>query len=93
MNVYAKADPVTTTGWDYVGCTQDSDNRLLTLRSNGGAMTVKSCLDSCTAIGASFGGVEYGQECYCGTAVNGGSRLDEGACNMQCTGGGNTQCG
>ncbi|KAJ6465330.1 WSC domain-containing protein, partial [Mycena sanguinolenta] len=55
-------------------------------------MTVESCLDSCAAGGYILGGVEYGDECYCGNAllyVYGSSE----ACDMPCSGNASEFCG
>lgn len=76
----------------YVGCTRDSPTRLLSFESSDNAMTVSSCLAACQGKGYTFGGVEYGRDCFCGNSVNGGSKIDESFAGMSCAGGG-TGCG
>jgi WSC domain len=59
------------TGWDYLGCYTDQlDTRAL---SNAiyfdSAMTVQKCLDFCVDNNQPIAGVEYGTQCYCGSAL------------------------
>lgn len=60
----------TAKGWSYVGCVLDSlSSRVLPTRYAKDNMTVDYCMDYCTQKGATYAGVEWGQECYCGTTV------------------------
>ena len=52
--------------------------------------TVQACLQRCSEYGFPAGGLEYGEECYCGDvadiAANGGVMSSESDCNMLCSG-------
>ena len=52
--------------------------------------TVQACLQGCSDYGFPAGGLEYGEECYCGDvsdiAANGGVMATASDCNMLCTG-------
>src|ERR1700761_5697239 len=59
--------------WTHSDCYVDSTaNRALpiAMQVTGGptAMTVELCLDACHSAGYGFAGVEWSQECYCGTS-------------------------
>ncbi|KAJ6495160.1 WSC-domain-containing protein [Mycena sanguinolenta] len=55
-------------------------------------MTVESCLDACAAGGFILGGVEFGEECYCGNALLYEYGSSE-ACDMPCSGNASEFCG
>lgn len=96
MSLYKTTGSSSTTtpsGWSYVGCTRDSSNRVLTLQSSSSSMTLQTCLSACAQQGATYGGVEFGKECYCGKSLNGGSTLADSVCSSTCPGGGSTYCG
>ncbi|KAJ7472198.1 WSC domain-containing protein [Mycena latifolia] len=81
--------------WKSIGCEGDSTSaralkHLVAVASPN--MTVESCLDSCAAGGYILGGVEFGDECYCGNAllhVYGASQ----ACDMPCSANASEYCG
>ena len=60
-------------------------------------MTVESCQSYCssTANGNDFGlaGLEYGQECYCGTGLQNGAAVGQAGCGEPCAGNGSEICG
>jgi len=60
-----------------------------------GNMTVENCVGYCQGRGWRWAGVEYGQECYCGSGIsNGGSPVAGGAgCGMLCAGSPFEYCG
>jgi hypothetical protein len=74
------------TGWSTLGCHVDSgNNRAL----NGGAtnsnnLTIPACIASCSAKGMPYAGVEYGVECWCGSAANLVPASD--GCTSKCSG-------
>lgn len=72
--------------WTSTGCFVDSvDSRVLPVPMGINGLTVESCLDACSSAGYEFGGVEYGQECYCGrTAPT--TLATDGRCSMKCAG-------
>ncbi|KAF8155044.1 hypothetical protein K438DRAFT_360544 [Mycena galopus ATCC 62051] len=80
--------------WKSIGC--QGDNRsdralkhLVTVASHN--MTVESCLDSCAAGGYILGGVEFGDECYCGNTLL--YAYGESSCYMPCSGNTSEFCG
>ena len=88
-------------GFSYLGCYSDSVNsRALSGLINPGVASqndVEQCASECSAF--TYFGVEYGAECYCGSAINGGSALVAGStpdvtgCNMVCSGNATEYCG
>lgn len=83
--------------WSYQNCYEDSvANRAMPVPVGvpGGAavMTVELCLDACQAIGYSFAGIEYSQECYCGSSLPVKVATD-GRCDMTCNGNPQQLCG
>ncbi|KKA29461.1 hypothetical protein TD95_003109 [Thielaviopsis punctulata] len=77
-----------------VGCqTEANGTRALSAKAtSGSSMTNELCAEFCS--GYSMFGTEYGAECYCGNEVGRGSAaVDEGECNMQCTGSYAEYCG
>ena len=111
MNVYRKTDfkypkivRSTTTGGRQVnlqGCYVDGNTattRLLTKHTwtSGTEMTVDACATRCSTRGYAVFGVEYGNECYCGTAVPSDTLLaaSEYECREKfCSGDPKTFCG
>ena len=69
------ANPGRNYGWTAIGCYQDapSPNRVLSETyvawSN---MTLPVCMNYCLGRGYTYGGVQYGSECWCGNAINQG---------------------
>ncbi|KAB5571716.1 WSC domain-containing protein [Coniochaeta sp. 2T2.1] len=78
--------------WSAVGCYADSSSaRVLPVSWNVANLTVPSCLAACT--GYAYAGVEFGQECYCGTAMVGAEKRPDAECNIPCKGDGSSFCG
>ncbi|CCA72580.1 related to glyoxal oxidase precursor [Serendipita indica DSM 11827] len=85
-------------GWTSRGCYVDSvANRALPVAMGvtGGAaaMTVEKCLDACKAAGYTFAGLEYAQECFCGSAMPTTAQATDGRCSMVCNGNNLEYCG
>jgi len=81
--------------WKFIGCQRDSTSEralhhLVALSSPN--MTVESCLDSCEAGGYVLGGVEFGDECYCGNALL-YAHGTSGDCFQACSGNASELCG
>jgi hypothetical protein len=87
--------------WQYAGCVVDNANNnahalpwQLIIPNNNSATT---CLSQCSAYGYMVGGMEYGEECYCGDLddlTNGGAvAAPESDCNMVCPGNNAAICG
>lgn len=79
-------------GWSYVQCGTDSDQRALTGATfvDATGMTINKCLSYCAAGGFKIGGVEVGAECWCGNAIlnNQGKKVADGECSSPCRGDG-----
>ncbi|KAM3508392.1 hypothetical protein MY10362_001195 [Beauveria mimosiformis] len=74
--------------WNFHGCYTEGDGvRALDNRSySDNEMTLGDCSRFCS--GFAFFGLEYGRECYCGNAFNGGAiETSESECSMLCPGG------
>ncbi|TFK96355.1 WSC domain-containing protein [Pterulicium gracile] len=57
-------------------------------------MTVRRCTMQCQQAGFWYSGMENGNECYCGKAINPtGQRVALGECDMACTGATGENCG
>ncbi|KAI9821956.1 MAG: hypothetical protein M1827_002538 [Pycnora praestabilis] len=81
--------------YSYQGCYSEATNqRALTGGYLGGAtITVELCASTCS--GFTWFGVEYSQECYCGSSPNVGSALvaNQADCDMPCAGNASEYCG
>ena len=79
------------------GCYKEATNgRLLSGASyaNNTGMTVESCVNFCQASGATYAGLEYAQECFCGSSLASTAvTADASSCNMLCTGNSKEFCG
>lgn len=93
--------PIQAVGdWAYQGCALDNVNDKRTFFWQlifENTMTPKQCLDKCADYGYMAGGLEYGQECYCGDPANievsGSEFVDESECNVPCAGNASAICG
>ncbi|KAF2467278.1 putative glyoxal oxidase precursor [Lindgomyces ingoldianus] len=88
-----------TGSWTYAGClTDDAQTRALPyqiiLNNNN---TANNCISQCSAFGYNAGGMEYGNECYCGdvadTQAVGATYVSESQCQFACSGNATTICG
>ncbi|KAJ3069113.1 hypothetical protein HDU98_007813 [Podochytrium sp. JEL0797] len=83
-------------GWTYTGCFTDSSssrvlaNEIWSIPAS--TMTVEACLSACKMGGYSFGGLEYAQQCFCGTSAPGAAAASAG-CIMPCLGNATELCG
>ncbi|KAF4631590.1 hypothetical protein G7Y89_g6540 [Cudoniella acicularis] len=85
--------------WTYQGCLLDNavtrtfPYQLEFLNNN----TAENCLSQCQLFGYGAGGMEYGQQCFCGdvqNAIDAGATLQpEDTCNMLCSGNSSYYCG
>ncbi|KAI4148989.1 MAG: hypothetical protein LQ340_004838 [Diploschistes diacapsis] len=93
-------------GWKYTGCYNETINdaaagNIRALSENGNMttsdrMTPQVCMDYCASTGrdATYAGLEYGQECWCATALNvNAAKLADASCNTPCGGQGGVACG
>lgn len=87
--------------WKYVGCLSDDStaavrtlpNQLILANNNSAA----TCLGQCALFGYNAGGMEYGDECYCGdigdVTLAGATLQTETDCSMDCSGNASYLCG
>ncbi|KAK8212979.1 hypothetical protein BKA81DRAFT_316641 [Phyllosticta paracitricarpa] len=86
--------------WTYKGCLIDNVNQVrvfpnqLILSKNN---TATNCLTMCSTYGYDAGGMEYGDQCFCGTkgdvAKANAQLAPESDCSFPCTGNVTTLCG
>lgn len=85
--------------WQYDGCWTDSALTVRSLKwqivSQNNSAT--SCLSRCSKYGFMSGGMQYGEECYCGDhdamIAQGSTQQPDSECNQACTGDPNFICG
>ncbi|KAK7055314.1 glycoside hydrolase family 128 protein [Favolaschia claudopus] len=59
------------TGWSFVGCKVDVGDRILVAANQvSSANTPQNCISFCSGKGYTMAGVEFAQECWCGSAYN-----------------------
>ncbi|KAH8901344.1 WSC-domain-containing protein [Thozetella sp. PMI_491] len=90
-------------GWEYLGCAWDNVHtpgpRVLTGAFADGSvvskMTIDVCEKFCTDRNYTIAGVEYGQQCFCGSTFAYAPQWDPSGCNITwtCTGDSNEICG
>ena len=93
LNVFA-----TGPAWVSLGCYSDQpyQRTLTTVGNYDGQLTIAKCQASCSALGFAYAGVEYGNECHCGSQFeNGGAVASDGSagCSFQCAGDSTEVCG
>ncbi len=96
INVWgeALASPATVGEYEYVGCfTDNRDARSLRgTASFDPAMTLEKCAASCADY--AYFGVEFGTQCYCGTALDDAARqVSQAECSLRCGGDYANVCG
>jgi hypothetical protein len=83
-------------GWLYRGCYIDNANgRVFQVQQQDNpTLTVESCTTTCSNLGYSVAGMEYGVQCFCDNFVrNGGKLADQDTdCGINC-GGSGEKCG
>ncbi|KAI1478385.1 putative glyoxal oxidase [Daldinia eschscholtzii] len=110
LSVYSKGTPQTfkepapiknvNDTWTYQGCYEDNVNNKRTLFWSlrfPNTMTPEQCLGKCASFGYAAGGLEYGEECYCGDPIDvdtsGATLKPESECNIVCAGNATAICG
>lgn len=75
-----------------LGCFKDTPVRDLTgMTFQDRTMTVNTCLSRCAEGGYNYGGVQFGEFCFCGNDY--GRYGSSTACNVPCSGNANEVCG
>ena len=86
-------------GWRVaIDCAVDNPGRVLadSIVTYEQSTTPYTCTTYCQSKGYKFAGVEYGDECYCGTGFAGGvdpQAANSSDCNMRCAGSWYYTCG
>ena len=85
--------------WAYQGCYSEGSGvralpyQIIQPQNNSAA----NCISQCSAFGYMYGGMEYGEECYCGDASDlaaaGSTQMPESDCNTVCPGNATYYCG
>ncbi|KAI9684287.1 MAG: hypothetical protein M1822_005760 [Bathelium mastoideum] len=84
------------TGWDYVGCANDTARGIRTLNANqtdSPSMTTEYCQNFCQSNGYKYAGTEFGEECYCDNFINPSALLNQTMCYYACAGNSTEDCG
>ncbi|WVR00301.1 hypothetical protein IAU59_007444 [Kwoniella sp. CBS 9459] len=90
----APSASASSTPWQYLGCANETNPRALSLAATSSStMTIQTCQAFCLSKNYPLAGLEYGRECYCGTALQSYSALGFSGCNMPCAGSSQDTCG
>ncbi|KAI2789285.1 hypothetical protein POX_e07315 [Penicillium oxalicum] len=83
---YGNCGVSTTLSWKSLGCYSDSTSaRALSTAVQNPGGTVETCQSLCESGGFTFAGMEFGTQCFCGTAIlNDAAVIDSSACNTPC---------
>ncbi|KAK7189339.1 WSC domain-containing protein [Paraphaeosphaeria sporulosa] len=103
LTVYAVPSTQKTglpSNWEYVGCLRDDAPgglRALPYQLILNNNTANICISQCSAFGYAYGGMEYGNECYCGDLGDiqtaRATSAPESDCSVTCSGNATTLCG
>jgi pyruvate/2-oxoglutarate dehydrogenase complex dihydrolipoamide acyltransferase (E2) component len=99
LNVYQPApvmlgNPPQISGYNAMGCYAEKPKaRALKSLFASDVMTVQLCAKQASANGAAFFGLEYGQECWYDTVLDGAVAGAQSNCMMNCTGSSFQTCG
>jgi hypothetical protein len=84
-------------GWAYQGCWVDGVNgRILDYQQpDNQALTLQSCVDTCTGLGYTIAGAEWSIQCFCDDYIENGGVLATAQtdCDMPCGGNSAEICG
>ncbi|KAM3074473.1 hypothetical protein ACMFMF_006482 [Clarireedia jacksonii] len=79
-----------------LGCYSDGSTRTLngSMTTNANTNTPQECAITCHAAGYQYAGLEYGQECWCGSTISSSAVVaDASECNYKCSGNSEESCG
>ncbi|KAF4623684.1 hypothetical protein D9613_002308 [Agrocybe pediades] len=82
--------------FQFQGCYQDGVNgapRSLPNQVNIQSVTAESCTTACKNAGFTVAGLEFGQECWCGSYMTLATRAPDSECNFSCAGDSTELCG
>lgn len=79
----------------YWGCWTDQTPRSLPNQAySNNTNTIETCTTVCAQGGNTIAGIEFGTDCYCGSALGyQATEVVESSCNVQCPGSTNETCG
>lgn len=82
-------------GWSYRGCAVDQlGDRLFPFQRRATAdMTIQQCITHCSGHGYKLAGLEYANECYCGSEISEDKIVANPNCHMKCIGDAKQFCG
>ncbi|KAK0649598.1 WSC domain-containing protein [Cercophora newfieldiana] len=86
--------PRLSVSWSTMGCFVDPVTpRALPYKQDeiNGTVTIAKCLAACEHY--AYAGLEFGQECYCGTTLAGVQQAPDADCNIPCAGNTPAACG
>ncbi|KAL4888328.1 WSC domain-containing protein [Aspergillus ambiguus] len=84
----------TTLRWASLGCYSDDTNaRTLNTSILVHGNTVEACQAACAGEGYTYAGMEYGTQCFCGTAIGDRSTLVDAGCDTPCPANPSEICG
>ncbi|XP_060580600.1 uncharacterized protein LOC132737348 [Ruditapes philippinarum] len=83
----------TKAGTGYIGCFQDNSTRILEGTMTSGSMTVEKCVQRCSMEREMFAGVEYSNQCFCGSQLRPYAKSPESECSYNCGGNSGQKCG
>ncbi|KAK7054111.1 WSC domain-containing protein, partial [Favolaschia claudopus] len=87
--------PLQVGTWTYSGCFSDSvsSRQLPNRQTTSGGVTVESCTSACKASGLAIAGLEFGQECWCGSGPLTSSLSNDNNCATACVANTTEFCG
>ncbi|KAK3105890.1 hypothetical protein FSP39_007994 [Pinctada imbricata] len=77
----------------YVGCFVDKYSRILPDMTIYQKNSIALCLATCKEKNATYAGVEYGKECFCGNLMKNYPLRPDSECDMACSGNRYQKCG
>ncbi|GIC89485.1 uncharacterized protein Aud_005903 [Aspergillus udagawae] len=85
----------TTLRWRSLGCyADDTNHRTLNTSILVSGNTVQACQAACAQAGFTYAGMEFGTQCFCGTAtMNNAASVPASQCNIACPADGSQVCG
>lgn len=101
MNLPTRGEPFGLPGWQYTGCSNDTQygKRVLNGRMTSATnMTITTCQAFCSGLGYKYAGLEIANECYCDNYLLNNPQISQGTvnqgmCYWQCGGDKNSYCG
>ena len=90
------AAPIPLSWTTLASCAVDNPERIIAgdITTQSANNTPAACIESCAAQGFGYAGVEFGNECHCGTGLNDALQdAPDSDCNVACAGNSTLACG